>query len=211
MVTCQTTPEDILGFWFAGPADDAGHIAERIEVWFKVDAAFDATVREQFSDVLERAIAGHFDHWPATARGALALIVMLDQFPRNIYRNTPRAFASDARALAVTRDGIARGIDVELALFERVFFYIPFEHAEDLEAQDRCVHHYRQLLETADPAFHEIAAFCVEAGKAHREVIRRFGRFPHRNPILDREPAREEIEWLKMNADGWGQRASEAT
>ena len=110
-----------MGFWFAGPADDAEHINRRIATWFNSDAAFDATVREKFTPVIQYAADGGYDHWCSTAHGALALIIVLDQFPRNIYRKTPRAFATDERALGVCRDGIARGIDLELTLFERTF------------------------------------------------------------------------------------------
>lgn len=194
-----------MGFWFAGPADEADHINRRIETWFNVDAEFDAAIREKFKRVVENAADGRYDHWSATARGALAIVIVLDQFPRNIYRKTPRAFATDERALDVCRDGIARGIDLELTLFERTFFYMPFEHAEDIDAQDLCVDYYERLLETATAEFRDIARRSLAAGKAHREVIRRFGRFPHRNSILGREPTTEEAEWYAVNAAGWGQ------
>ncbi len=205
MAISNATPDDVLRFWFAGPVDDARHIAKRIKLWFGVDEAFDAEIRERFAGVLDLAIAHRFDDWSATAHGALALIIVLDQFPRNIFRKTPRAFANDALALEWCRKGIVRGLDRELTLYERTFFYLPFEHAEDLADQDRCVRYYQDLLDTASPDFREIAAFNVKSGEEHRDVIRRFGRFPHRNAILGRQSTSEELEWLEQNASAWGQ------
>jgi uncharacterized protein (DUF924 family) len=191
-------------FWFGGPLDDVAFVRARVEVWFNTDFAFDDEVRRRFSAVHERAAAGDLAHWADSARGLLMLVVLLDQMPRNIHRGTPRAFATDAHARALSETAFARGFDSGLSLIERVFLYMPFEHCEDLAAQDFCVAGYQRLHAEAPPEFRDLMQSCVEAGQAHRDVIRRFGRFPHRNPILGRTSSPEEIAW-SANHHGWGQ------
>lgn len=200
----QVLPEDVLGFWFGGPVEDAMFVTARIGVWFKTDVAFDALVRERFVHVLERATAGKLDHWADGARSALALVIVLDQFPRNIHRGEPAAFATDERARALSRQAIERGFEAELSLIERVFLSMPFEHAEDLALQDFCVRGYLRLHDEAPPAFKALMRQCIEAGEEHREVIRQFGRFPHRNAILGRASTPEELAWVDGH-HGWGQ------
>jgi len=209
MPATDTDPEDILRFWFDGPTDDADHATARIDVWFGVDEAFDLVVRERFSSVVDDAGFGRFDHWQVNPRGTLALIISLDQFPRNIHRRSARAFATDSQALATAKAGVARGFDRQLTFIERMFFYIPFEHAEDLECQDRFVRYSQELSETAHPDYRDIGATLVKESRAHRDVIARFGRFPHRNVPLQREPTRDESQWLEENTSGWGQGAND--
>lgn len=196
--------DDLLDFWFGPHADDATAMAQRFGVWFRASDAFDLEVRRRFSRTVESAGAGDLDHWADSPRGTLALIIALDQLPRNVYRGQARAFATDARAVAVATTGMARRFDRELALVERVFFYIPFEHAEDLVLQDRCVRLYRELDAAAPPGFRELTAQCVTAGEEHREVVRRFGRFPNRNAALGRRSSAAERAWAAGH-DGWGQ------
>jgi uncharacterized protein (DUF924 family) len=172
--------DDILGFWFA-PG-----MAER---WFVKDDAFDDEVRRRLSAHYERAAAGRHDDWRATARGCLALCILLDQVPRNLYRDDPRAYATDAAALAVTRHAIAEGFDRTLSQSERAFLYLPLEHSEDLAHQEHCVHLMRALDE--DPQWCDFA-------ERHRDVIARFGRFPHRNAVLGRESTGAEAVFLKQ-------------
>lgn len=176
---------DILAFWF-GPAPHA----ER-DVWFRKDDAFDATIRARFGDAVEAAIGGAYERWSATPRGALARILLLDQFTRNIHRGTPRAFAGDARALEIAARAVDAGFDRELDAFERWFCYLPFEHAESAAVQERSLALFGALAEETgrrDPL--------VWAEK-HAAVVRRFGRYPHRNALLGRPSTPDEIAFLR--------------
>ena len=178
------TLDDVLAYWFApGP--------ERTARWFRGDAATDADVRGRFASTLESAARGELDGWTATPRGRLALIVVLDQFSRNVHRGTPRAFAQDARALALCLDGLARGDDRALAPDERAFFYLPLEHAEDAAMQARSVACFEALAAEAPGA----AGF-LDYAHEHRDVIARFGRFPHRNATLGRRSTPDEEAFL---------------
>jgi uncharacterized protein (DUF924 family) len=154
--------------------------------WFETDDAFDAEIRARFLGTYEAAVSGHLNSWEETAEGALALVLLLDQFPRNMFRGTPRAFASDPLARAVADRALAHGFDKCVPKAEQLFFYLPFEHSEDPADQERCV------------------ALCSNSGDAealkwaelHANVIRRFGRFPHRNSILGRASTPDEETFL---------------
>lgn len=189
--------EAILRHWF-DDGDGWDFSPEREAFWFGKSPEVDRELRRLFAADMERAAAGTLDHWAQTPRGRLALILLLDQIPRNINRGTPAAFAHDARALALATEGIARGHDLELRPIERTFFYLPFEHAEDRQAQERAVRLYHDLLVAAPD--HAKGRFRVfwEYAVRHQEIIERFGRFPHRNEILGRESTPEEIEFLKL-------------
>jgi uncharacterized protein (DUF924 family) len=180
-----TTPGDVLAFWFGAPPH-----TER-GAWFRKDAAFDAAIRERFGDALARGLAGAFGEWCGEPRGALARVVLLDQFTRNAFRDTPRAFAGDARALATADDAIRRGFDASLDRYERWFLYIPYEHSEDLAMQRRALELFGAL------ARDERLDGPLRYAKRHAEIIERFGRFPHRNAILGRESTPEEIAFLR--------------
>lgn len=172
-------PEDVLAFWFA-----AGMEAR----WFKADEAFDQEVRQALLPLHEQAAAGRLDHWQESAPGALALVILLDQVPRNLFRGEARAFATDARALAATKRALEKGFDAELRQVERVFLYLPLEHCEDLADQELCVRLVGALDE--NPEWRDYA-------RRHRDVIARFGRFPHRNAVLGRETTPEEAAFLQ--------------
>jgi uncharacterized protein (DUF924 family) len=179
--------EEILELWFGRPGTaDYGNPRKE---WFRKDAAFDATIRERFGAVIETAISGGFADWTAP-RGTLARILLLDQFTRNSFRDTPRAFAGDALALSLAEQAIARGDDGNLISVERWFMYMPYEHAESLSAQQRAVSLFRRLRDQTGLA--EPLAWA----ERHAEVIRLFGRFPHRNAILGRESTPEEVAFL---------------
>ena len=178
---------NVLEFWFGAPG--AGRARE---VWFRKDPAFDEAIRRQFADDVVRAAKGEHDRLMGDAEGALALVLMLDQFPRNLYRGQPKTYAADAKARAVADHAIGRGFDRRLPPVQRQFFYLPFMHSETLADQDRSVELYRQLA-SADPS----QSATIDYAARHREIIRRFGRFPHRNAILGRESTEEEIEFLK--------------
>ena len=181
----------ILDFWFL-PEDHAEHGDDRPE-WFRKDAAFDASIREQFLPDIETALAGGFADWESDGdpRGALARIILLDQFTRNTFRDTPRAFAGDALALEAALSLVNSGRDKLLGQVQRSFVYLPFEHAEDLALQQRGV----ALNEALGRETHRKNT--AEWAIRHRDIIARFGRFPHRNQILGRESTPEEIEFLK--------------
>jgi len=177
---------DVLEFWF-GPLPHR----ERVE-WFRKDDAFDATIRARFDATIAAALAGAFGDWCTTPHGALARVIVLDQFTRNVHRDTPLAFAGDARALATAEDAIARGFDRELDHFERWFLYMPFQHAEDVAVQERSLELFGAL---ADDSGNRGP---LEWAVKHAAVIRRFGRYPHRNAILGRESTPEEIAFLEQ-------------
>lgn len=182
------TPSAVLDFWFGAPGTPP-HGTTRAE-WFRKDAAFDEEIRRRFGDVVAIALAGGLGEWCRDARGALARVIVLDQFTRNIFRDTPRAFAGDERALATAEDAIGRGFERELSTRERWFLYLPFEHAESEAAQRRSLELFGVLsAEMGDPA-------PLEWARKHADVIFRFGRYPHRNEILGRPSTPEETAFL---------------
>ena len=174
-------PEDVLKFWFEECSSSD---------WFSRSDAFDAGLQARFGVTLEAAAAGELDSWMQTDRGALALLIVLDQFSRNLFRGSPRSFAQDAKALDIARQLVDAGKDRQFGEFEKLFLYMPFEHSEDLPDQERCVELVGNL---ADKSYLEYAI-------AHRDVIAEFGRFPHRNGVLGREMTSAEQDYL----DGGG-------
>lgn len=175
---------DLLDFWFRD--------APRDRRWFEKDAAFDREIRDRFLPTFEQAAAGRLDHWKAFPGGCLALIVALDQFPRNMFRGTPRAFASDDAALSAARHAVGSGFDRAMQPCERLFVYLPYEHAESLaEQEEACA---LTLPLAAYPETHDVHRFAV----AHRDIVARFGRFPHRNAILGRPSTPEELAFLRQ-------------
>jgi uncharacterized protein (DUF924 family) len=183
------TPIDVLDFWF-GAAGTAQFGTARA-LWFRKSPVTDDLIRTRFGADVETALRGEHDDWAHSPRGALALILLLDQFTRNIHRDSPGAFAGDARALELARSLVASGAHLELAPIERWFAYMPFQHAESIEMQRESVCRFEQLAETGlrDP---------LQWAHRHYEVIARFGRFPHRNEILGRASTPAEIEFLKQ-------------
>ncbi len=168
--------DDVLSFWFADPAR-----------WWKKDPAFDAEVRDRFGALHDAIDGGEREEWLATARGALAYVIVLDQLSRNIYRGTARMFASDPRARTATRRALDRGDGSTLFAEERTFLYMPLMHSEDLTDQDRSV-----------ALFASAPTGQLRFAEQHRDIIRRFGRFPHRNELLGRASTPEELEFLKQ-------------
>jgi len=167
---------DVVSFWKeAGP-----------ERWFNKNAAFDKEIRERFFDTYEAAAAGRLSDWEQSAQGALALLILLDQFPRNMFRGDTRAFATDPLARAITAGAIIRGFDSQVPKELRSFFYLPFEHSEDLADQERCIALNKATGDAAGLKWAEI----------HADIIRRFGRFPHRNAALGRTTTPEEQAFL---------------
>ena len=188
--------QDVLDFWFL-PAGTAGHLTAR-QAWFRKDPAFDDEIRTRFEPLIRRAIAGELQDWETEPRGALARIILLDQFTRNIWRDTPQAFSGDAAALAAAQRAVKAGQDQAVSPVERAFFYLPFEHAEDLAWQDRSV-----ALFTALAAEDADSASVLDYAHRHHDVIARFGRFPHRNRILGRPNTSEEAVYLAQPGAGF--------
>jgi len=177
----------VLDFWFGAPTDPLyGHTRKE---WFRKDDVFDASILSRFATPMREALAGGHEAWRADARGALALVLLLDQFTRNAFRGTPQAFSGDARALEVAMAAVDRGQDLVLMPVERWFMYMPFQHAEDRAQQDRSVELFERLRDDglAEP---------LPWAEKHAAVVHRFGRFPHRNAILGRPSTPEEEAFL---------------
>lgn len=185
----MANPDLILKFWFEElkPAD-----------WFNGGEAVDNLIRHRFEELIEPAHKGSYDRWLQSPKGVLALILILDQFPRNIYRGTARAFAYDDRALSLALDGISLGLDETLEGRERVFYYLPLEHSEDIRVQDRSVERYARLVTQvwSEEDRTEFRTYLDYAFR-HYAIIKRFGRYPHRNEILGRKSTKEEKAFLK--------------
>lgn len=185
----MSTPNEILEFWF-GREGEEGY-GEFREAWFTKDSEFDQEVRDRFGGAYEVAAAGKLDHWKDEAWSCLALIVLLDQFPRNMFRGDPKTYATDDKALEAARHAVEHAYDRELPPYGRLFVYLPFEHSEDPEDQRFSVELFRGLA--AEMGAEDLLGYAVR----HQEVIERFGRFPHRNEILGRATTPEEAEFLR--------------
>ncbi len=185
----MSAPEEILDFWF-GREGEEGY-GEFREAWFTKDPDFDREIRDRFETVYEEAAAGRLGLWKNEARSCLALILVLDQFPRNMYRGDARMYATDEEALAAARHAVEHAFDRELLPFQRLFVYLPFEHSENLEDQRLSVELFRGLA--TEMGSDDLLVYSVR----HMEIVERFGRFPHRNEILGRTTTPEEAEFLK--------------
>ena len=186
--------QTVLDFWFGAPATP-GHGEERAQ-WFRKDPAFDEAIRTRFGPAIESALAGGFAEW-TDARGVLARVLLLDQFTRNAYRDTPRAFTGDALALELARAAVERAQDRDLLPVERWFLYMPLQHAEDAVAQETSVELFTRLGDETG------LAGPLKWARRHAEVVRRFGRIPHRNAILGRASTPEEIAFLAEPGSGF--------
>lgn len=189
--------EDVLDFWFGGLREGEPVPAERFRLWFGGAAATDRQIRERFAADVERAAAGAYDGWRDSPRGSLALTILFDQFPRNIHRGSPRAYALDDKACALCLAGLDAGRDRELITVERAFFYLPLEHAEDRALQQRSVAAFTELLRQSPPPLREVCRGFLDYAERHRAIIERFGRFPHRNAPLSRPSTAEEMSFLR--------------
>ncbi|HVK60091.1 MAG TPA: DUF924 family protein [Bdellovibrionales bacterium] len=184
----------ILDFWFG---DDVLKPLSHQSLWFSKRAGVDDLIRSNFSGMLDEAAAGGFDDWVKTPRGALALVILLDQFPRNIYRGTDQAFAYDDDARRIAEIAIANGFDKELLTIERCFLYLPLEHSEDIVAQNRAVDLYQDLAANTHGSEAAAVKEALSYAIRHRDIIAKYGRFPHRNELIGRDSTKEEKEFLK--------------
>jgi len=195
--------QQLQSFWF-GELEDGYPRESRQALWFGGGPEVDAEIRERFGAAVEAALDGGFRDWEGNARGELALVLLLDQMTRNIYRGDARAFTGDTRARAIVVDALAQGRDLQLAPVERAFFYLPLEHSERLADLERCVELFEALLALAPPAQRGAAESQLDYAVRHRAVIARFGRYPYRNAVLGRTSTPEELAWL-VNGERFGQ------
>ncbi|NJL36217.1 MAG: DUF924 domain-containing protein [Leptolyngbyaceae cyanobacterium SM1_4_3] len=189
--------DEVLTFWFANPQTGLANFDQWRKAWFVKDLTFDQHVRDRFLTIYERAAVGELDHWQESPAGCLALVLVLDQFPRNMFRRDPRAFATDFKAVEITRRAIAKKIHQALKPLQKLFLYLPLEHSENLDHQNQCVALFQELI--ADhPGFGKEFEDTYSYAARHQDVIKQFGRFPHRNEVLGRETTPAEAEFLKQ-------------
>src|SRR6266850_6831933 len=197
-------------FWFGKLPLSADGLNRRIRFWFGGDATElgrlrDEHMRVRFGELLEQAVSGSLASWADGPRRRLSLILLLDQFPRNMFRGSVRAFAYDAQALALTLSGMQSAADAALDAVERMFFYMPLQHAESREVQDESVAAYRRLLTEAPQQLRGAFESGLQSAQLHRSLIEQFGRFPHRNRALGRSDTPDEEAWLRKHPQSLGQ------
>jgi uncharacterized protein (DUF924 family) len=200
---------EVRRFWFGKLPLKPEGVSARLALWFGSGAEeqrqLDDLVRARFGPLAERAAAGELATWADSPRRRLSLILLLDQFPRQIHRGTARAFATDRDALALTLSGMQSAADAALSPVERIFFYMPLQHAELRDAQDESIAAYRRLLNEAPPELQEMFAGSLKYAELHRAIVARFGRFPHRNRVLGRANTTEEEAYLRRSGQSFGQ------
>lgn len=201
----QIRIDAILAFWFMEKELSAPQIDGRMDLWFGDDEVFDHEIVKDFSEDVDRASEGQLDHWAHKPRGRLALILLLDQFRRNIYRNTPEAFSKDKAALKLCVEGAMEKKDKGLTPIERAFFYMPLQHAESRKVQLKSREIYGRLTEAVSPTYKETFDTIAQFAELHADIVEQFGRFPHRNDVLDRENTAEENQYLAGDVPTFGQ------
>ncbi len=204
-MTEENLPKKIRAFWFRDTIADPSAIVARMGFWFGADADRDAEIRTDWMQITEDAMAGRLDPMGSTPFGRLALILLLDQFPRNLFRGSARAFEKDGRARYLMRDGMSLQMDLALSPIERCFFYMPLQHSEFLEDQESSVSRYQQLFSEVSLDQRKVFQSFLDYAILHRDIVARFGRFPHRNAMLNRLSTGEELTYLAGNAPRFGQ------
>lgn len=199
----NTDQQALLDVWFGDPAPDHVIASRQSALWWRKDAGTDAMLARRFGALVEQAARGRLNHWSATPLGTLALVLLTDQLPRNLYRGQARAFATDDFARALTRQALLSGADRQLRPIHRVFLYMPLEHSESLADQDAAVQHFQALANHQPAATRDPFDNFVSFAEAHRDVIRRFGRFPHRNAALGRPNTPAERDYLATPGTGF--------
>jgi len=189
----------ILRFWFGNLKEDEIPSDDQRKSWWVKDPEYDERIKDNFGNDLKMAINGELDDWRTGPEGSLALIILLDQFSRNIYRDTSKAFSQDEKAIQICLGGIEKDFDKKLHPVQRIFFYIPLMHSEDIEMQEKSLKYFSGLAEEyKEPeSIADVVSNSYEFAVKHYDIIKRFGRYPHRNEILGRESTPEEIEFLK--------------
>lgn len=201
----QIRIDAVLAFWFKDKQLGAPQIDARMDVWFGEDSVFDEEVAREFQDDVEAASEGNLDHWGHQPKGRLALIILLDQFRRNIYRGTPEAYACDKAALKLCVEGAMEKKDKGLSAIQRVFFYMPLQHAESRKIQKKACSIYNKLSDAVSPTYKETFETIAQFAELHADIVERFGRFPHRNAVMRRENTPEETEYLAGDVPTFGQ------
>lgn len=201
----QQRIDAILAFWFKEHELSAPQIDHRMDIWFGEDEVFDHECKKMFSADVDKASEGQLDHWALEAKGRLALILLLDQFRRNIYRGTAEAFAMDKAALKLCVEGALEKKDKGLTPIQRAFFYMPLQHAESLKVQTKSVQIFSRLSEAVSPTYRETFETIAQFAELHHDIVKQFGRFPHRNKLLGRENTPEEDEYLAGDSPDFGQ------
>jgi uncharacterized protein (DUF924 family) len=197
--------EDVLAFWLADAAAGPEKAAQRASFWFQSDPAVDETIARRFSKTVASAAARRLDSWERSPRPCLALVILLDQFPRNLYRSTPAAFGYDAQALDVAARGMAAGHFDRLAPVEQWCFLMPYEHSEDLSIQREGMKLFEQLVDRGSPEWQPLLRQGLDYARRHLDIVERFGRFPHRNAILGRASTAAERAYLEAGGETFGQ------
>ncbi len=201
----QARIDAILAFWFKEHELSAPQIDCRMDIWFGEDPEFDHEIQQNFAIDVESASEGKLDHWADESRGRLALILLLDQFRRNIYRGSAKAFEKDNVALKLCVEGAMQKKDRGLTAIQRAFFYMPLQHAESPKVQAKSVELYSKLAEAVSPTFQETFLTIAQFAELHRDIVDQYGRFPHRNALLGRKNTPEEDEYLAGEAPDFGQ------
>ncbi|MGB5624931.1 MAG: DUF924 family protein [Woeseiaceae bacterium] len=204
----QLRVDAILSFWFKEQALSAPQIDRRMEIWFGEDPIFDHEIEKEFANEVAKASKGELDHWADSPLGRLALIILIDQFRRNIHRGTARAFSKDKLALKLCVQGAMEKKDRGLTPIQKVFFYMPLQHAESRKVQAKSVELYSRLAESVSPTLRETFMTVAQFAELHKDIIDQFGRFPHRNKLLNRENTREEDQYLAGDSPDFGQGGS---
>jgi len=201
----QLRIDAILAFWFKEQELSAPQIDRRMDIWFGEDQAFDHEIQEEFAADVDKASAGKLDHWAQESRGRLALILLLDQFRRNIHRGTAKAYETDKIALKLCVEGAMEKKDKGLTPIQRAFFYMPLQHTESRKVQAKSVAIYNKLAEAVSPTYQETFLTIAQFAELHHDIVDRFGRFPHRNKLMERENTPEEDEYLAGDSPDFGQ------
>jgi uncharacterized protein (DUF924 family) len=201
----QVDPQGILGFWFGRAADDSAEASAREAFWFGASRETDSLIRERFASAVEAAARGEFDSWVQVPRSTLALVLLLDQFPRNMWRGTAKAFAHDAQALRAAQEAVARGHLDNLAPLEQAFLVLPFQHSESIEDQRESIRLSSEIAQAAPAAWRPVLEGYLQFAKEHFALIEQFGRFPHRNHVLGRAPTAKEEAYLSRGGASFGQ------
>ena len=197
--------DEILSFWFKEQELSAPQIDRRMDTWFGEDPIFDHDIEKAFAVDIEKACSGELNHWAEEPRGRLALILLIDQFRRNIYRNTAKAFSMSKLALKLCVEGAMEKKDKGLTPIQKVFFYMPLQHAESAKVQAKSVELFARLAESVSPTYQETFLTIAQFAELHKDIIDQFGRFPHRNQLLGRENTPEEDEYLAGDSPDFGQ------
>ncbi|NND92179.1 MAG: DUF924 domain-containing protein [Granulosicoccus sp.] len=198
------TPAAVLDFWFRDEATGRMDLPQG-QRWFKGGKALDEQLEQRFAALLARGRDGQLDDWLQDAQGTLALIVLLDQFNRNIHRGTAEAFAADAQALAACLHALEQAYPAQLPLTQQVFCFLPLEHDESVASQERSVALFEALAAQAPPELQEFAQGTADFAREHKSIIDRFGRYPYRNAVLGRTSTPAELEWLAQSNTRFGQ------